>query len=36
MSYFSRNPNPALITVFLLVWIVVGVLEILSRVGVWG
>jgi hypothetical protein len=30
MSYFGRDHNPLLVTVFLVVWIIVGLLQILS------
>jgi len=31
MGYFGRDTNPLLVTVFLIVWIVVGVLQIISE-----
>jgi hypothetical protein len=36
MGYFSRDTNPALVTIFLIVWIVVGILEILAHFGAIG
>jgi hypothetical protein len=30
MNYFGRDHNPLLLTVFLVVWIIVGVLQILG------
>jgi hypothetical protein len=30
MNYFGRDYNPLLVTVFLIVWIIVGVLQILG------
>jgi len=30
MSYFGRDTNPLLVTVFLIVWIVVGVFQIIA------
>jgi hypothetical protein len=29
MSYFGRDANPLLVTIFLIVWIIVGVLQII-------
>jgi hypothetical protein len=30
MSYFGRDHNPLLVTIFLVVWIIVGALQILG------
>lgn len=31
MNYFGPNTNPLLVTIFLIVWIAVGVLQLLSQ-----
>jgi hypothetical protein len=31
MGYFGRDTNPLLVTVFLVVWIAVGLLQLLSQ-----
>jgi hypothetical protein len=30
MSYFGRDTHPLLVTIFLVVWIIVGVMQILG------